>query len=300
MRTIGRIVLLLAALVLPATAFAQTSIEARFAPGQPPVVIAHRSNWGGYPEDSLAAIAYALDLGVDMISVEVQMTGDSQYVLMHDPTLNRTTNVEAVYPQGAPGGPSRQQRAGRDFIRDYTLAEIRKLELTDGTDGGQHRIPTLDEALDLIGSKALVDLNLKMYGTDTLAELLNARDKSNLIFFDILYSDPTVLGDISAATGIRAMIALGDSRDYVSDIDKLAKGLGDRLAMVAVRTQKLTPEVFEKARQLGVWICIAGAVGEDTALYHDNDPEPWRRAANSGANALMTNYPEELLRALGR
>jgi glycerophosphoryl diester phosphodiesterase len=115
---------------------AQVNVEARLAEGQPPIVLAHRTAvFGDHPENTLAWLEAGIERGVDMLHINPQRTADGQYILMHDQTLNRTTDVERVYPEGAPGGPTRQQRAGLDYVGDYTLEEIRRLQVTNASDG---------------------------------------------------------------------------------------------------------------------------------------------------------------------
>ena len=99
--------------------FAQVSVEARLAEGQPPMVVAHRTAvFGDHPENTLTWLEAGIERGVDMLHINLQRTADGQYILMHDQTLNRTTDVESVYSEGAPGGPTREQRGGQDYVGD--------------------------------------------------------------------------------------------------------------------------------------------------------------------------------------
>ncbi len=90
-----------AAFMIPALSLAQMTIEERLAPGQPPLVIANLGHSGEFPENSLASIQQAIDRGIDMVKVDVQVTRDGQYVLMGSKAaFLRTTNVERVFPEG--------------------------------------------------------------------------------------------------------------------------------------------------------------------------------------------------------
>ena len=55
------------------------------------IVASHRGDWRNFPENSLEAIDNAIKMGVDIVELDVQRTKDGQLILMHDPTLNRTT-----------------------------------------------------------------------------------------------------------------------------------------------------------------------------------------------------------------
>lgn len=105
------------------------------------MVVAHRADWRNAPENSLQAIQYCIDMGVDMVEIDVRETKDGHLVLMHDKTINRTTKSKGK-------------------VKDLTLAELKKLYLIDGLrHETPNKIPTLEEALKLTKDKILVNLD---------------------------------------------------------------------------------------------------------------------------------------------
>lgn len=104
------------------------------------IVAAHRGDWRNFPENSLEAIDNAIKMGVDIVEIDVQRTKDGQLILMHDPTLNRTTT-------------------GKGKISEVTLDSIRKLKLKNGCNIRTIcNVPTLEEAL--LHAKGKIMLNL--------------------------------------------------------------------------------------------------------------------------------------------
>lgn len=104
------------------------------------IVAAHRGDWRNFPENSLEAIDNAIKMGVDIVEIDVQRTKDGQLILMHDPTLNRTTT-------------------GKGKIAEVELDSIRKLKLKNGCNIRTIcNVPTLEEAL--IHAKGKIMLNL--------------------------------------------------------------------------------------------------------------------------------------------
>ena len=96
-------------------------------------VVAHRAAFmeNGQiilPENSVPSIEYAIELGVDMVELDIRATRDGHFVLIHDATVDRTTN-------------------GSGSVADFTLAELRKLVLVNEVTGEltEHRVPTLQE-----------------------------------------------------------------------------------------------------------------------------------------------------------
>lgn len=105
------------------------------------IVVSHRGDWRNAPENSLQAIQNCIDLGVDMVEIDIRETKDGQLVLMHDKTIDRTTN-------------------GKGLINEWTLDSLKTLRLIDGLGvETQHKIPTLKEALEISKDKILVNLD---------------------------------------------------------------------------------------------------------------------------------------------
>lgn len=104
------------------------------------IVVAHRGDWRNFPENSLEAIDNAIKMGVDIVELDVQRTKDGELILMHDPTLDRTTT-------------------GKGKVAEVMLDSIRKLKLKNGCAIRTiHNVPTLEEAL--LHAKGKIMLNL--------------------------------------------------------------------------------------------------------------------------------------------
>lgn len=92
------------------------------------IVIAHRGASGYLPEHSLASKAMAHAMGADYIEQDVVMTKDDHLVVLHDPYLDRVTNVMEIFPNR-----SREVFGQKRWLAiDFTLAEIKQLSLTEG------------------------------------------------------------------------------------------------------------------------------------------------------------------------
>ena len=121
-------------------------------PAGPPWVVAHRGASHLAPENTLSAVRSALARGADMVEVDVRRTADGALVLLHDATLERTTNVAQIFPARSPW-----------WVQDFTLAEIRRLDAgrwKASTFTGE-AVPTLDEAWEAVrraGAGLLVEV----------------------------------------------------------------------------------------------------------------------------------------------
>lgn len=117
-------------------------------PPRPIIAVSHRGAAGTAPENTLAAIDEGHRLGAESVEIDVQLTADDQLVLMHDTTLERTTDVAEVFP-------------GRDpyNVGDFTLAEIGRLDAGSSFDPefAGEPVPSLGRALDRLREH---DMNL--------------------------------------------------------------------------------------------------------------------------------------------
>jgi glycerophosphoryl diester phosphodiesterase len=93
------------------------------------------------PENTLKSIQLAMDLGVDQVEIDVHLSRDNQLVVIHDDTVDRTTN-------------------GTGFVRQLLCTELRTLDAGDG-----EKIPTLQEVIDLISGRVRLQIELKGLGT---------------------------------------------------------------------------------------------------------------------------------------
>ena len=91
------------------------------------IVIAHRGASGYLPEHTLEAKALAYGQGADYLEQDVVMTKDDVLVVLHDHHLDTTTDVAEVYPD-------RHRQDGRYYVIDFTLAEIKQLQVTERID----------------------------------------------------------------------------------------------------------------------------------------------------------------------
>lgn len=103
--------------------------------------IGHRGAKGYAPENTLVSFQKALDLGVDGIELDVHLSAEGVLVVIHDQSLNRTTN-------------------GVGLVANLNLSQLRSFLIEE-----RYEIPTLEEVLDLIDKKAFVNIELKGPGT---------------------------------------------------------------------------------------------------------------------------------------
>ena len=105
------------------------------------LVAAHRGDWRIAPENSLNALLSCIEQGFDMMELDVKMTKDSVLVVMHDQTIDRTTN-------------------GKGKVSDFTLEEIRQFRLKNGLGRvTNNTIPTFKELMLVAKDKILINVD---------------------------------------------------------------------------------------------------------------------------------------------
>jgi glycerophosphoryl diester phosphodiesterase len=119
------------------------------------IKIGHRGAKGYAPEDTLKSFQKALDLGVDVVELDVQVCKTGELVIIHDKKVDRTTN-------------------GSGYVAEKTFHELRNLDA-----GENEKIPELMEAFDLINRKAKINIEMKSVKTAKLVhELIEEYVKS--------------------------------------------------------------------------------------------------------------------------
>lgn len=228
-----------------------------------PKIIAHRGASARAPENTMAAFQLALDEGADGIELDVMLSKDRQLIVIHDATVDRTTN-------------------GTGKVAELTMDELKQLDT-----GGGEAIPTLDEVFTTFGGKFLINIELKNYTSifDSLpiavAQLVKARNlvDSTLISSFNPFNLPRYRRQIPEAelgllTGpgkakhwLWRMFRFDAFHPYYEDVDAV-----------------LVSAVHARQRQVNVWTV--------------DDPDEIRRLAKLGVDSIITNDPVSARKAL--
>lgn len=231
------------------------------SPGQIGFVAAHRGGQDAAPENTLAAFQLAIESGVDVLETDVQLTSDGVPVLMHDWTLDRTTN-------------------GSGPVWNIDFATLRTLDAGHG-----ERVPSLAEFLDLLapgGHRAMIEL--KGSWTPEQARLVTDQitdaglgERVLVASFDIV----TLAGLQQVAPGIpRLMIA----RQVVTDPQILAERTG-AIGIVTSRTfLERDPGAVDRIHAAGLGVLI----------YTLNDEQTWDQAIALGVDGIITDQAARL------
>ena len=256
------------------------------------MVAAHRGGYLGtsFPENSLAAIQNSLDFGVDIIEIDIRITKDNKLVVMHDKSLDRTTN-------------------GSGLIKEYTLEDIKSLYLKN--ENGlvtSERVPTLAEVMITVGNKALVFIDKSEYLVQNVLEVLDkTKSVSQAVFIDFIdvesansrYS--SLLKEAYFIPGIHSSNKNLDQ--YYFDYNKIMKPNPSAFAFWFKDENSKAFSLINNAisNQIPVWINTTNAnqcAGHDDTLSLSNPDEGWGWVINKGANIIFTDRPSLLLKYL--
>jgi glycerophosphoryl diester phosphodiesterase len=126
-----------------------------------PWVIAHRGASAYAPENTVPAFRLAAEQGATFVEFDLRLTKDRQIVCLHDESLERTTDVEEVFPDRSRTAGAQQTR--RWLLADFTLAELKRLEAGAWFDAKYRgtRIPTFAETIDALRGRSGLFIELK-------------------------------------------------------------------------------------------------------------------------------------------
>ncbi len=299
--------------------------------GAAPIIIAHRGASGYQPEHTLAAYELAARLGADYIEPDVVITSDGVAIALHDTTLDRTTDVEALF------GP---RNGGYDAV-DFTLAEIRTLTVDHApatpvnesaipdfvpTSATPYGVPTLQEVVDLVTGYNAANgtdiglhpelktadpaLNRIIVSTLVEAGFSTAGDKVYIQSFDLQTLRDVAAVQAELGSTIR-QVALGAARveDGVPMVICSLTG-GTPLGDIADFVDGVGPSLFANP-DLGigvtsVFVGLAHDLGLEVHPYTFNEADPEAAYAafvgyfDSGIDGFFTNYTDVARTSLAR
>ncbi len=275
-------------------------------------LIAHRGASSYAPEHTLDAYRLALAQGADFVEQDLAVSRDGVLVCIHDLTLERTTNVEEVFPDRFVQDTSGGAPARRWPVHDFTVAEIKRLDAGAWFDRkfAGARVPTFQEAIDLVRGKAGLYPELKdpeFYRTRGVSpeKLLAAALTSNSLVKDSTTSvivqsfDDTTLKNLARdLTGVpRVFLVEARAIDRVDSAEKLreiatwATGLGPNKAIVEKR-----PELVKWAHAAGLTVTPWTFRSSNTGSYPSVKDEMAKFLYDYGVDAVFTDNPDQFPR----
>jgi glycerophosphoryl diester phosphodiesterase len=237
-----------------------------------PQISAHRGNTGKAPENTIATYKNALKLRVNFIEIDVRTSLDSELVILHDGTLNRTTTGE---------GP----------VKNITFSELKKLSAGKGNTGfEQEKIPSLEEVCRLISrwnkwhlKKTFIYVDCKEVAPKPLVKMLQ---KYDLVDESCFYGSDTFLLSLKKEfPQARLMPGLRKKEDIASKIALLHPYAFDANFL------SLTTEMVKEIHAQGIRVF--------TDLLGPLDIESnYKKAAEKGVDLIQTDKPALVFKSL--
>jgi len=240
-----------------------------------PTIFAHRGASAHAPENTLAAFELALAQGADGIELDAKLSADGHVVIIHDATVDRTTD-----------------RQGR--VKDMSLAELRSLD-AGGFFAEQYRgekVPTLEEVFEALGKRMFVNVELTNYNTpgDYLVESVCTLVKKCGLQKQVLFSS-FFASNLSKARGLLPEVPRG-LLAFNGLLGAWARSFGfafGRYQALHPNLKDVTPQQVQRVhrlkRRVHVWTV--------------NTAEDMRRLFNWDVDAIFTDDPQLALQVRG-
>ena len=254
------------------------------------MVVSHRGDWRNAPENSLQAIQNCIDMGVDMVEVDLKKTKDGHLIVMHDQTIDRTTT-------------------GKGKPENYTLEELRRFRLKNGAaHKTTHLIPTLEEVMLLCKGKILVNIDK---GYDYFKEAYCILEKTGTVDQCVIkaglpYEQVKLEnGEVLDKVIFMPVINLNkeDAEKIIDSYQKHLKPIAYEL--VFDNDEKETLRLIQKVRDSGarlfvnsLWPKLCGGHDDDRAVEFHQPDESWGWIIAQGAKLIQTDRPALLLEYL--
>lgn len=252
------------------------------------LVVSHRGDWRYAPENSLEALKRCIDLGVDIMELDVRLTKDGHLVAIHDFTVDRTTN-------------------GYGEVSDFTLEEIKKLRLKSacGVPGSLQQIPTLEEIMILAKDKIMINLD-KTEG-ETVREAYEILKKTGTVDQAIFKGNDTFQVMHGKYGGLMDSIIYmpklwykeKNIAAYVKEFEQSINPFAYEILFnnEATESFKIIPKIKEQEDTflaIALWDDLVAGHTDEMALINGAD-SAWGWLIENGANAIMTDRPKMLI-----
>ena len=276
-------------------------------------LVAHRGASAYAPEHTVEAYKLALEQGADYVEQDLAVTKDGVLVCIHDLTLDRTTNVEEIFPTRFAEDKTGGTAVKRWLVGDFTLAEIKKLDAGSWFNPkfAGAKIPTFQEAIDTVGKRAglypelkdpafyrargvspeklLADILKKNGLLTTLASsrvIIQSFDDTTIkaLAKDLPQVPRVWLVDPASAPGI-------DTEAKVKQVGTWATGLGPNKMIVAAR-----PELVTWAHAAGMTVTPWTFRASNTGTFASVREEMSKFLYEYGVDAVFTDNPDQFPR----
>ena len=275
--------------------------------------VAHRGASAYAPEHTLAAYRLALQQGADFIEQDLAVTKDGVLICLHDPTLQRTTNVEQLFPDRATTVTWEGKTERAWLANDFTLAEIKTLDAGSWFDPkfAGERIPTFDEAVELVKGRSGFFPELKtpeVYDgrrVDFEALVVSALDRHGLRGPTADRRSPVILQTFSEASakklanlkvGVPVVLLIGDAEGWdsparVRQWKPFIQGLGPDKAIL-----EKNPKLVEWAHAEGLTVVPYTFRSRNTGPYPDVRAEMEHFLYTLNVDGVFTDNPDQFPR----
>ncbi len=275
--------------------------------------VAHRGASAYAPEHTMSAYRLALQQGADFVEQDLAVTRDGVLICLHDPTLERTTNVEALFPDRASMVTWEGKTAKSWLANDFTLAEIKTLDAGSwfGATFKDERVPTFDEAVALVKGKAGLFPELKtpeVYAgrpVDFEALVAAALDKHGLRGPDADTRTPVILQTFSESSarklaaikiGVPVVLLINTGKGWnvpekVREWKPFVQGLGPAKGIV-----EANPDLVTWAHAEGMTVVPYTFRSSNTGKYPSVKAEMEHFLYTLGVDGLFTDNPDQFPR----
>lgn len=224
-------------------------------------IIGHRGAKGYKPENTLSSFKKAMELEADMIEFDVRALPTGEVVVIHDFVLNRTTN-----------GAGRLSGVSFDYLRQLDA-------------GGGQKVPTLQEALDFIGQKRPVYIELK--GSDIASRVA-------AIIEAYLHKGWRTENLLVASFNLDELRVFQKAMPQVKILGLYYRGIGKYFG-ISGQTQ---PIRLWRRFNTAALVKMAKEKNSEFIIGTSNRQRQIRKLAGMGVDAIVTNYPDRVVKAL--
>lgn len=252
------------------------------------LVAAHRGDWRNAPENSIQSLEYAIAMGAHIYELDVQLSKDSVLYLMHDKTIDRTTNKKGK-------------------VEDYDWAELQTLRLRNGLGrASSHTIPSLEDFMSRSKGRIFLNIDKGFQHFPLVVQIIQKMEMQDEVYISLDAGNS--LQDLERKFGkipadIRLMPIININKDgYQKYVESYFSRTNTMFQAVFQQENEEAFQYLKQVRDMGyllwynsLWASLCAGRDDDKAVDQNQPDATWGWLIQKGANVIQSDRPIPLL-----
>jgi glycerophosphoryl diester phosphodiesterase len=248
-----------------------------------PIIVAHRGGSLEAPENTIAAIKHSIDIGSDWQEIDVQLSKDLKVIVMHDVTIDRTTNGTGHVREMLANDIYRF-KAGQPSLAEKVRARLKELNIVEPEFADrfiQEKVPSLEQVLQIKDSRIMIEIRTDPRAELVVAKVIDVIKKSEAHQRVAIASfDQKILKQVVVQDSSIPIIGIAKSEEAIEEILNLP------ISALAVKDSLVKFSLKRVKDEIAIW------------GYTVYAPDQMNNLIKQGVHGIVTDVPSQVVKLL--